>query len=162
MVGGDEGACAAVRRLLEAMAETIVYMGASGNGQLMKMTNNVLFNISCAAMAEILPLAARMGLDPEKVCSVVRTGTGQSYGFDFFAPLVLDRNFMPGYPMESAYKDMSTVMEISSTYKLPIPVTAAAVHTYQMALAEGLGGENKGAMTKVWEKIMGVKVTSKG
>jgi hypothetical protein len=27
---------------------------------------------------------------------------------------------------------------------------------YQMALAQGLGSENKGAMIKVWEKTLGV------
>ena len=95
---------------------------------------------------------------PEKVCSVVRTGTGQSYGFDFFSPLVLDDNFTPGYPMKSAYKDMATVMEISNEYQIPLPVTSATMQTYQMALAQGLGGENKGAMIKVWEKALGVKV----
>jgi hypothetical protein len=36
------------------------------------------------------------------------------------------------------------------------------MHTYQLALAEGLGDENKGAMIKVWEKILGVKVGIKG
>jgi 3-hydroxyisobutyrate dehydrogenase-like beta-hydroxyacid dehydrogenase len=161
MVGGDEDAYLKIHPLLEAMAKTIVYMGASGNGQLAKMTNNVLFNISCAAMAEILPMATRMGLDPEKICSVVRTGTGQSSGFDFFSPLVLDDNFTPGYPMKSAYKDMATVMEISNEYQIPLPVTSATMQTYQMALAQGLGGENKGAMIKVWEKALGVKVRSK-
>lgn len=158
MVGGEEDTYLKIHPLLEAMAKTIVYMGASGNGQLAKMTNNVLFNISCAAMAEILPMATKMGLDPEKICSVVRTGTGQSYGFDFFSPLVLDDNFTPGYPMKSAYKDMATVMEISNEYQIPLPVTSATMQTYQIALAQGLGGENKGAMIKVWEKALGVKV----
>jgi 3-hydroxyisobutyrate dehydrogenase-like beta-hydroxyacid dehydrogenase len=158
MVGGEEEMYLKIHPFLEAMAKTIVYMGASGNGQLAKMTNNVLFNISCAAMAEILPMATKMGLDPEKICSVVRTGTGQSCGFDFFSPLILDDNFTPGYPMKSAYKDMATVMEISNEYQIPLPVTAATMQTYQMALAQGLGGENKGAMTKVWEKTLGVKV----
>jgi 3-hydroxyisobutyrate dehydrogenase-like beta-hydroxyacid dehydrogenase len=103
-------------------------------------------------------MATKMGLDPEKICSVVRTGTGQSCGFDFFSPLALDDNFTPGYPMKSAYKDMSTVMEISNENQIPLPVTSATMHTYQMALAQGLGGENKGAMIKVWERALGVKV----
>ena len=162
MVGGEEDAYTTIYPLLEAMGETIVYMGASGNGQLAKMTNNVLFNISCAAMAEILPMATKMGLDPERICSVVRTGSGQSYGFDFFSPLALQGNFKPGYPMKSAYKDMATVMEISSDFKIPLPVTSAAMHTYQLALAHGLGDQNKGAMIKVWEKTLGVKVRTKG
>jgi hypothetical protein len=32
------------------------------------------------------------------------------------------------------------------------------MHTYQLALADGLGDENKGAMIKVWEKVLGVEV----
>ncbi len=161
MVGGEEDAYIKIYPLLEAMGKTIVYMGASGSGQLTKIANNVLFNISCAAMAEILPMAAKMGLNMEKICSVVRTGTGQSYGFDFFSPLVLERNFKPGYPMKSAYKDMATVMEIANKHQIPLPVTSATMHTYQMALAQGLGEENKGAMIKVWEKTLGVKVRKK-
>ena len=161
MAGGDEDTYRTIYPLLETMGKAIVYLGASGNGQLAKMTNNVLYDISCAAMAEILPMAAKMGLDPEKICSVVRTGTGQSYGFDVFSPLVLDRNFKPGYPMKTAYKDMANAIELASKYQIPLPVTSAAMNTYQMALCQGLGGENKGAMVKVWEKALGVTVSRK-
>jgi len=91
MVGGDEGAFKQVLPLLETMGEVIVHMGSSGNGQIMKMANNVLYNISVAAMAEMLPLTVRLGLDPEKVRTVVGKGSGQSFGFDFFSELVLKR-----------------------------------------------------------------------
>ena len=161
MVGGDEDAYLKICPLLKAMGKNVLYMGASGNGQLAKMTNNVLFNISCSAMAELLPLATKMGLDPEKVCSVVRTGTGQSFGFDFFSPHVLEGNFKPGYPMQSAYKDMAAVMEVAAKYQIPLPVTCSALQTYQMALSQGLGRENKGAMIKVWERLLGVTVRGK-
>ena len=56
---------------------------------------------------------------------------------------------------------MATVMEISNEHGIPLPVTSATMHTYQMALAQGLGSENKGAMIKVWEKALGVKVRRK-
>lgn len=158
MVGGHEPAYQTIYPLLEAMGRTIVYVGNSGKGQLAKMINNVLYNISCAAMAEVLPMAAKLGLDPETICSIVRTGTGQSYGFDSFSALALEGNFESGYPMISAYKDMATVMELSNQHRLPLPVTSGALQTYQMALAQGLGSENKGAMIKVWEHIFGVKV----
>ena len=42
--------------------------------------------------------------------------------------------------------------------QLPATVATAAVHTYQLALARGLGKESKGAMIKVWEEFMGVEV----
>ena len=53
---------------------------------------------------------------------------------------------------------MISVFEISAAEKIPLPVTNGAMVTYKMALAEGLGLEGKGAMVKVWEKMLGVKV----
>jgi len=161
MVGGEETTFKQVKPALEAMGNTIIYVGASGNGQMMKLINQIMFNIHCATMAELLPLAVKMGLDPEQTLTVTRTGTGQCFALDNFGPLILEGNFGPGYPLADAYKDMTHVAEISSAHRIPLPVTAAATVTYQMALDLGLGRENKGAMIKVWEKILGVEVRKK-
>jgi 3-hydroxyisobutyrate dehydrogenase-like beta-hydroxyacid dehydrogenase len=158
MAGGEETTFRQIEPLLSAVANKIVYMGGSGNGQLTKLANQILFNISAAAMAEILPLAVKMGLDPEKVCEVVKTGTGNSYALEFFSPHILNNHFKIGYTLKNAYKDMVSVFEMSASEKIPLPVTNGAMVTYQMALAEGLGDEGKGAMIKVWEKALGVKV----
>ncbi len=158
MVGGEENAYRDVLPLLEAMGETIVYTGPSGSGQLAKTINNVLFNISCAAMAEMITTAAVLGLDPERMCQVVSASTGQSFGFDHFSRLALQRDFIPGYPMEHAHKDMLVMEEIAGSHHIPLPVASGAMRTYRMALERGLGGENKAAMVKVWESILGVEV----
>ena len=158
MVGGDPQALEKIRPILNSIGNNIVYMGKSGNGQLAKLVNQLLFNISAAAMAEILPMAVKLGLDPEAVCRVVTTGTGKTFALDFFTPGILANDFKTGYPLIKAYKDMVSAAEISSQEKIPLPVFAAAMHTYQLALAEGLGDENKGAMIKVWEKVLGVEV----
>lgn len=158
MVGGEEPVFQRVRTALEAMGNTIVYAGPSGNGQMMKLVNQILYDIHCAAMAELLPMAVKMGLDPEQVCAVIRTGTGRCFASDYFVPLILEGNFGPGYPLEDAYKDMIHASDISSAHRIPLPVTAASMVTYQMALDQGLGRENKGAMVKVWEQVLGVQV----
>jgi 3-hydroxyisobutyrate dehydrogenase-like beta-hydroxyacid dehydrogenase len=158
MAGGEESVFQQVGPALKAIGNTIIYVGASGNGQLMKLINQLMFNIHCAAMAEVLPMAVKMGLDPEQTCQVARTGTAQCFALDNFGPLILDGNFGPGYPLADAYKDMVNAGEISSAHRIPLPITAAAMVTYQMALDQGLGGENKGAMIKVWEKVLGVQV----
>ena len=162
MVGGEEAVFQQVRPALEAMGNKIIYAGISGNGQMMKLINQVMFDIHCAAIAELLPMAVKMGLDPEQTCTVARTGTGQCFALDNFAPLILEGNFGPGYPLADAYKDMVHVVEISSAHRIPLPITAAAMVTYQMALDQGLGKENKGAMIKVWEGVLGVEVRKKG
>ncbi len=161
MVGGDLKAVKKIRPVIDAIGDNVVYMGKGGNGQLTKLVNQLFFNISAAAVAEILPMAVKLGLDPEAVFRVVTKGTGQTYALDFFTPYILKNDFKPGYSLISAYKDMISAAEISSQKKIPLPVFFAAMQTYQMALIEGLGNENKGAMIKVWEKALGVKVRQK-
>lgn len=161
MVGGNSPIVRKVRPVLDSIGNNIVYMGKPGNGQLMKLVNQLFYNISCAAMAELLPMAVKLGLDPDAVCSVVTTSTGQTYAVSNFSPLILDNNFKPGYPLSKAYKDMISAAEISSHEKIPLPVFFAALQTYQLALIAGYGEENKGAMIKVWEKVLGVEVRHK-
>jgi 3-hydroxyisobutyrate dehydrogenase-like beta-hydroxyacid dehydrogenase len=161
MAGGDEEAFRTVSPLLETMASDVTYMGEPGNGQLTKMVNNVLFNISIAAMSELLPFAIRLGLDPEKVCKVVGTGSGQSYGFDHFSRLALLRDFESGYAMESARKDMDTVLDLAQKEGAQLPLAESTMETYKEALRRGFGQENKAAMVKVCEEMLGVVVESR-
>ena len=158
MAGGNKDAFTAVEPLLNAVGSCILYMGGSGKGQLAKIVNNTLFNISCAALAEVLPLAVRLGLNAEEMCKAVKTGSGQSYGFDTFAPMVLERDFGPGYPMANASKDIDAITEILENEGVCLPVISAAAETYRAALDRGLGSLKKGGMIHVWEAALGVEV----
>jgi 3-hydroxyisobutyrate dehydrogenase-like beta-hydroxyacid dehydrogenase len=162
MVGGILESVNKVRPVLDSIAGNLVYMGKNGNGQLAKLVNQLLFDISCAAMAEILPLAVKLGLDPEAICKVITTGTGQTFANTYFTPRILNNNFKSGYSLMAAYKDMASAAEISSKLKIPMPLFFATLQTYQMALAQGLGNEDKGSMIKVWEKLLKVKVRNVG
>jgi len=157
MFGGEKEVFDRLGPALRAMGDKVLYMGRAGSGQLTKLVNQLLFNVSCAAIAEVLPMAAKLGLDPERVTRVVTTGTGRSFAAEFFAPLALDNVFDQGYPLKAAYKDMISAAEISAREKIPLPLVQAATTTYQLALAEGLGDLGKGAMIKVFERLLGVE-----
>jgi 3-hydroxyisobutyrate dehydrogenase-like beta-hydroxyacid dehydrogenase len=157
MFGGDEDVLEQLRPALDAVGNKIVYMGNVGSGQLTKLINQLLFNICCAGIAEVLPMAVKLGLDPEKVTEVVTTGTGRSFAAEFFLPLALENRFDQGYPIKLAYKDMISAAEISSQQKIPLPMVQSTTTVFQMALAEGVGGESKGALIKVFERMLGVE-----
>ena len=162
MVGCDPALFSALRPVLSLMGNTITHMGPVGSGQLTKLINQLLFNASMAAMAEVLPMAVKLGLDPEKVAQVVTTGTGRSFGAEFFTPRILENRFSDGYPIEKAYKDMVSAAEISAHQKVPLPVTQATTTVFQMAMAEGLGAEDKGALIKVFERLLQVQFRKAG
>jgi 3-hydroxyisobutyrate dehydrogenase-like beta-hydroxyacid dehydrogenase len=154
MVGGSAKDLAEVHDALSTMASKILHMGDVGSGQLTKLVNQLLFDINAAALAEILPLSVKLGLDPEQVAEVVNSGTGRSYASEFFIPNILQGDFNNGYPMQAAYKDLISGAEISARHNTPTPVLAAATATYQQALLQGLGDKDKGGMILVYERLL--------
>lgn len=156
MCGGEETVFLAVRPWLERIGNRILYLGGQGSGQLAKLINQLLFDINAAALAEILPMSVRLGLDPQKVGEIVNSGTGRSYASEFFIPRTLEGIFDEGYPLRDAYKDLVSAAELSAREEIPLPVLHAATATYQTALRRGLGRESKGAMIKVYEELLGV------
>jgi 3-hydroxyisobutyrate dehydrogenase-like beta-hydroxyacid dehydrogenase len=157
MAGADEALFADLEPLFGKIGNTVLHMGPVGSGQLTKLINQLLFNTVMASMAEILPMAVKLGLDPAKVAQIAATGTGRSYGVEFFAPLILDDRFDQGYPIKDAYKDMISAAEISAQQKIPLPMVQTATTTFQMALADGHGDLDKGGLIKVFERILNVQ-----
>lgn len=161
MCGGAREAFERVQPYLRHIGSTILLMGPSGSGQLTKLINQLLFDINAAALAEVLPMAVKMGLDPDLVGEVINSGTGRSYASEFFVPRVLQRRFSEGYPLAHAYKDLVSGAELGANHCIPMPVLAAATATYQAALLRGHGTRDKGAMVHVFEELLGVEVKSR-
>lgn len=157
MCGGDESVFEKVRPILETVGNKVLYMGGSGHGQLAKLINQLLFDINLAAIAEIMPMAAKMGIDCKKITQVVNSGTGRSYASEFFLPRILEGSFEEGYSLQNAYKDLKSAAQISAEQAIPMPVLAAATATYQTALQKGFGQDNKGGMIKVFEQLLGIE-----
>ncbi len=161
MVGGPKSIFDQVRPVLKAMGSQIIHMGGIGCGQLAKLINQLLFNVSLAAMAEVLPMAVKLGLDPEKISTVINSGSGRSFASEVFIPNILENRFDQGYSLIKAYKDMICATRISADHQIPLPVVQAATTTYQMALASDLGNLDKGAMIKIFEQLLEVKFRKK-
>ncbi len=161
MIGGRSEDLALVETYLKRMGNNLQHMGGIGSGQLTKLMNQLLFDINMAALAEILPLSVKMGLDPEKLESIINSGTGRSYASEFFISRIMAGSFVDGYAMKHAYKDLISGGLISAMETIPLPLLHAATTTYQMALLKGYGDQDKGAMIKVYEELLGVEFRKK-
>ncbi len=161
MCGGKVETLETVRPYLACVSNNILHMGGVGSGQLSKLINQLLFDINCAAIAEVLPMAVKLGIDPEKIGRIVNSGTGKSYASEFFIPRILKNHFTDGYPLQHAYKDLVSGATLGANMNVPMPVLAAATATYQMALLRGHGKLDKGAMIKVYEELLGVEFRPK-
>lgn len=156
MFGGPRRLLEKLRPALAAMGNRIVPMGGVGSGQLAKLVNQLLFNTHLAALAEVLPMAVKLGLDPEKIAQVINTGSGRSFASETFIPHILEGRFTHGYSMGNAYKDMAGGLRISAANRIPLPVVQAATATYQRALLSGHENHDKGAMITLFERLLDV------
>jgi 3-hydroxyisobutyrate dehydrogenase-like beta-hydroxyacid dehydrogenase len=130
MCGADPEVFLKIQPYLQTLGNTILRVGDVGAGQLMRLINQLLFDINAAALAEILPMAVKLGLDAAQVAEVVNTGTGRSYASEFFVPRIFKRHFSDGYPMKAAYKDLVSGADISAHIGIPMLVLSAATVTY--------------------------------
>ena len=86
MFGGSEATFNRVRPHLESMGNYIVHCGECGMGQVMKAVNNIIYNINIAALCEVLPLAVKAGLHPERLADVVTSASSRSFASEYFVP----------------------------------------------------------------------------
>ena len=74
-----------------------VYDLGCGAGNVTKLANQIMVACNIAAMGEALVLASKAGLDPEVVFNAVKSGLAGSTVLNAKAPMVISRNFKPGF-----------------------------------------------------------------
>ena len=119
MVGGKDDVFETVRPLLEVIGASVTLVGKNGSGVTAKLANQIIVNLNIAAMSEALTLAAKAGIDVEKMYQAIRGGLAGSAVLDAKVPLILERNFVAGGRIDINLKDMTNVMETAHEIGVP-------------------------------------------
>jgi 3-hydroxyisobutyrate dehydrogenase-like beta-hydroxyacid dehydrogenase len=158
MVGGEKGVYQRCLPVFEAVAKNIFYVGPSGQGNIVKLINNFLGQLTNAGLAEVLPLAAKAGVSLQALYDVVKVSGGYSRWFEGLIPAVSRREFPVTFHLKLAHKDMSYVASLGRDMGMPLPMTNSLLSVMDIAKAQGLGDEDCKALVKLWERIGGVEV----
>lgn len=100
MVGGKKELFDKYYDMLMVMAGSVVYVGELGSGNVAKLANQIVVAVNIAAVSEALTFAKKAGTDPELVYQAIRGGLAGSTVMDAKAPMMLSRNFKPGFRIE--------------------------------------------------------------
>lgn len=158
MVGGELEIFERYYELMKSMAASVVRVGEIGSGNIAKLCNQIIVAINISAMAEALILAQKAGVSPELVYNAIRGGLAGSTVLDAKAPLVMDRQFAPGFRIDLHIKDLNNVLETSHQLGIPLPLSAAVMEMMQALKADGLGSEDHCSLVKYYEKMANVIV----
>lgn len=158
MVGGKKATFDKYYDMLMVMAGSVVYVGEIGSGNVAKLANQMVVAINIAAVSEALTFAKKAGTDPELVYQAIRGGLAGSTVMDAKAPMMLERNFKPGFRIELHIKDLNNALNAAHAISSPAPLTAQMMEVMQFLKSEGHEKEDHSSIVKYYEKIAGVTV----
>jgi 2-hydroxy-3-oxopropionate reductase len=151
MVGGKADVFEKVRPILAAMGSTVTLTGAVGAGNVTKLANQIMVACNIAAMGEALVLATKAGLDPEVVFNAVKGGLAGSTVLNAKAPMVIGRNFKPGFRIKLHQKDLRNALLAAESMKVPLPLTSAVQGMLMALMNEGKGDLDHSAIVNFIE-----------
>jgi len=158
MVGGPREAFERVMPVFEAMGKTIVHVGESGAGQVAKACNQIMVAAQMTAMAELLVLARKSGVDPRRVIDAIQGGAAQCWTLDNKPERLFEGNRDPGFKAYMMHKDLGIVMDTARTYGMPLPSTAVNMQMYEAMLQLGLREQDNSGVVGVLESLSGVEL----
>lgn len=158
MCGGKKELFDKYYDLLMVMAGSVVYVGELGSGNVAKLANQMVVAINIAAVSEALTFAKKAGTDPELVYQAIRGGLAGSTVMDAKAPMMLARNFKPGFRIELHIKDLNNALNAAHAISSPAPLTAQLMEVMQYLRADGYDKEDHSSIVRYYEKIAGVTV----
>lgn len=158
MVGGKRETFDKYYDLLMQMAGSVVYVGELGSGNVAKLANQIVVALNIAAVGEALSFAKKMGTDPELVYQAIRGGLAGSAVMDAKAPMMMDRNFKPGFRVELHIKDLTNALNAAHNINAAVPLTASVMEMMQSLKAFGCEKDDHSALVKYYEKLSDVTV----
>ncbi len=139
MVGGDQAVFDRMQPILARMGnpERVVYIGASGSGQVCKICNQMAIGGALAGVSEAFALAKKAGVDASRVRQALLGGFAASRVLEVHGERMLNDNYAPGFRTRLYQKDLRIANETAAANAVAIPATAIVTQLVNALVASG-------------------------
>lgn len=158
MVGCDEQDFHECTPILEKMGISVVRTGEVGSGNVTKLANQIVVALNIAAISEAYVLAFKAGVDPTIVFNAIKGGLAGSTVMNAKTPMILDRDFNPGFKIKLHIKDLANAIETGHQVGVPLPLTSAVMEMMQALKVDGKEEEDHGGLVQYFEKLAQTEV----
>jgi 3-hydroxyisobutyrate dehydrogenase len=127
LASGPDAARGQVEPVFEALGSRVQWVGAAGMGSRLKLAANHWMIATVAALAETMHLCELMGLEEQQFVTLLDAGPlGSSYGVEKLGEM-LCHEYLAGFPVRLALKDLTLVREVASSSGVELPVLDAVL-----------------------------------
>jgi 3-hydroxyisobutyrate dehydrogenase-like beta-hydroxyacid dehydrogenase len=159
MVSCPEDVFAALKPILEVIGRLFFVGTKPGQGQTMKLLNNLLSATAMAITSEAVVMGVKAGLDPSLVIDVFNAGTARNSATqDKIKQHVIPRTFAYGFGLGLLNKDIRLCMAEADALGVSMIVGSAVRQLLSIATASEGFDADMTEMVKTVEEWAGVKV----
>lgn len=143
--GGAEPDFERAKPILDDLCQRVDYFGPLGSGNAVKLAVNLPLLAYFEALGEALALARDVPVDPEKMIAALSQSPGGANVMKIAAGWIteaLNSGSEAGGVMSlaSVRKDLHLMLDAARRAGAILPLTSAALHSYDSAVADGWGG----------------------
>ena len=158
MVGGKQDVFNRCLPILNVLGKSVVRAGEVGAGNFVKLANQIIVAANIEAIGEAFVLAQKAGIDPEVVFQAIRSGLAGSSALEAKAPMIMERNFDPGFRIRLHQKDLQNALLTGKDLGVPLPVTSLIQQMLGALINQGKGESDHSAIVNFVEDMAGVQV----
>lgn len=162
MVGGKQTIFNQCLPIFEVLGKSVVRVGDVGAGGFAKLANQIIVALNIAAVSEAFVLGQKAGLDPERLFQAIRGGLAGSHVMDAKIPMIVDRNFKPGFKIKLHNKDIKNALATAAGLHVPLPLTGLIEQIFSALLVDGKGDLDHSAIIHFAEKLAHTEVRKDG
>jgi 3-hydroxyisobutyrate dehydrogenase len=149
LASGPEGTRAQLQPIFDAIGRKTLWLGPAGNGTRLKLVLNDWLASLTEGVAETIALTEALGLDPQLFIEAIEDGPlGSPYAVAK-ARAALAGEFVPGFALRLAFKDVGLALDAARERDLELPITEAISRRWEQAIAGGHGDEDVSAVIAV-------------
>ena len=138
MVGGEQSAYKRIFSVLNSFANKIHYLGASGNGQLLKLCHQLTFVSTLTGISEAIALAEHHGLKAKTVLEVLGDCVAPKHVIDFMLPGADNERYDQGRgTFKLGHKDLQAVVRSAKDVDLQLPLADVLLSYMDKAMKNG-------------------------
>lgn len=157
IVGGQAEVLDKVRPLLNAMGKNILHIGDNGKGLAAKLGMNLMIALIYQGFAEALTLATKLGVEEQKLFSLIQSSMVRSGVVDYKMPFVEKRDFSANFPLRLMHKDIRLMLEAAQESGAQLPALDTVNAIYDEAEKQGFRDLDYAATLLTVEKRAGLK-----
>ena len=157
LAGGPAAALDKIRPVLAPMSRSIVHLGPTGAGALVKLVNNFVCGVQLVVAAEALVWLERSGVDRAKALAVLTEGAPGSPLFKTVTARMTAPDFTANFLLKLMAKDLGYAIEEAAACGQPLPTAATALDAFRRAIAAGHGERDMAAVVEPMRDRGGVR-----